>query len=115
MDDETFREDIALLEARIERLADARERCRKISLVAKIAIAAGAIWTLLTLVTLLPFYPSTFFGSLAAMIGGTVLLGSNKTTWEDTEAALREAEGARATIIGRMELRVVGEEGRTVH
>ena len=115
MDDETFPDDITLLEARIEQLAEARERCRKISLAAKIAISIGAAWALLTLTTLLPFFPSTFFGSLAAMIGGTVLLGSNKTTWEETEAALREAEAARALIIGRMELRVVGEDSRTLH
>jgi hypothetical protein len=114
MDDETPREDIAQLEARIERLAEARERCRKISLAAKIAITAGAAWALLTLATLVPFYPSMFFGALAAMIGGVVLLGSNKTTWDETEAALREAERLRAMLIGRMELRVV-EESRTVH
>jgi hypothetical protein len=114
MDDQTSRDDIARLETRIEMLAEARERCRKISLAAKIAIAAGAAWALLTLVTLVPFYPSMFFGALAAMIGGVVLLGSNKTTWEQTEAALREAERMRATLIGRMELRVV-EETRTLH
>jgi hypothetical protein len=114
MDDETPREDIAQLEARIERLAEACERCRKISLAAKIAITAGAAWALLTLATLVPFYPSMFFGALAAMIGGVVLLGSNKTTWDETEAALREAERLRAMLIGRMELRVV-EESRTVH
>ena len=114
MDEETSREDIAQLEARIERLAEARERCRKISLAAKVAITAGAAWALLTLATLVPFYPSTFFGALAAMIGGVVLLGSNKTTWEETEAALREAERMRAMLIGRMELRVV-EESRTLH
>jgi hypothetical protein len=114
MDEETSREDIAQLEARIERLAEARERCRKISLAAKIAITTGAAWALLTLATAVPFYPSTFFGALAAMIGGVVLLGSNKTTWDETEAALREAERIRAMLIGRMELRVV-EESRTVH
>jgi hypothetical protein len=114
MDDQTSRNDIAQLEARIETLAEARERCRKISLAAKTAITAGAAWAVLTLVTLVPFYPSMFFGSLAAVIGGVVLLGSNKTTWEETEAALREAERMRAVLIGRMELRVV-EESRTLH
>jgi hypothetical protein len=114
MDDQTSREDIAQLEARIERLAEARERCRKISLAAKIAISAGAAWALLTLATLVPFYPSMFFGALAAMIGGVVLLGSNKTTWEQTDAALHDAERTRAALIGRMELRVV-EQSRTIH
>jgi hypothetical protein len=114
MDDQTSREDIAQLEARIEALAEARERCRKISLAAKIAISAGAVWALLTLTTLVPFYPSMFFGALAAMIGGVVLLGSNKTTWEQTEGALREAERTRSMLIGRIELRVV-EGSTTVH
>lgn len=115
MSDDDFRDDIARLEERVEALTAERERCRKISFAAKLAIGAGAIWIVLVLVTLIPFAPATFFGAMAAVIGGTVLLGSNKTTWEQTETALHAAENMRAQLIGRMELRVVGEERPTIH
>lgn len=110
-----LRDDIALLEERIEALRQVRERCRKISLAAKIAIAAGALVAALTLLTVLRFYPSAFFGALAAMIGGAVLLGSNKTTWEQTEEELRKAEAMRDQFIGGLNLRTVGEEKPTLH
>jgi len=110
-----FSDDIAGLEERIEALTAERERCRKVSFAAKLAIGAGAIWIALVLTTIIPFAPATFFGALAAVLGGTVLLGSNKTTWEQTEAALSAAETQRAQLIGRMELRLVGEERPTIH
>jgi hypothetical protein len=43
------------------------------------------------------------------------MLGSNSATWEQTAAALAEAEAARALAIGTMHLRLVGEEPRTIH
>ena len=49
MDDDDFHDEIAQLEARSEALAEGIERCRKISLAAKLAIAAGAIWIVLVL------------------------------------------------------------------
>lgn len=120
MTGDAVHDEIARLEERIEALGEARERCRKISLFAKIAIACGASWLVLGFVLASVFgvwwalEPSAFFAALAAMIGGVVLLGSNATTWTQTEEALREAEAARAELIGRMEMRVV-EESRTVH
>jgi hypothetical protein len=51
----------------------------------------------------------------AAVIGGIVLLGSNAATWTQTDAALRAAEAMRADLIGRMDLRMVGEEKSTLH
>jgi len=115
MDAEPTPEDIARIEARIEELAEAIERCRKLSLSAKVAIAAGAAWLVLTLITIIPFVAFMSIGALAAVIGGFVLLGSNATTWKETEGAMRASENLRAELIGRIELRVVGEESRTLH
>ena len=115
MDDDDFRDEIAQLEARSEALTESIERCRKISLAAKLAIAAGAIWIVLVLLGVIAFSPGTIIAAMAAVLGGIVLLGSNATTWTQTDAALHEAEAMRADLIGRMDMRVVGEERPTLH
>jgi hypothetical protein len=107
MQNETAREAIERLEEEIERLAARRERCRKVSLAAKAAIAAGGVWLVATVLGIAPFSPSLFFAALAAVIGGVVLLGSNATTWDQTDAGIASAEAARAKLIGGIELRVV--------
>lgn len=113
MNEDTAPHEIVRLEAQIEALGAAIERCRKIALAARIAITAGALWFLLALLSILPFDPTFFVGALAATLGGVVLLGSNKTTWEETEAALERSEAARAALIGQMALRLVGETPTT--
>ena len=112
--DEFSSEDIARIEERIEELREAIARCRKLSLAAKLMIGAGAVWIALTLFLLIPYLPSMLFGSLAAMIGGIVLLGSNSTTWNETEAALAASEATRAQWIDGQDMRLVGDS-RTVH
>jgi hypothetical protein len=114
MDDE-IASDIALVEARIEQLSEAIERCRKLSIAARIAIGAGAAWIVLTLLGPIPFYPGPVLAALAATIGGIVLLGSNATTWTQTETALHDSEALRAEMIGRLELRVVDSAPRWLH
>ena len=115
MDDDDFRDEIAQLEARSEALTESIERCRKISLAARLTIAAGAIWIVLVLLGVIAFSPGTIIAAMAAVLGGIVLLGSNATTWTQTDAALQAAEAMRADLIGRMELPVVGEERPTLH
>lgn len=110
-----IRTDIAHLEDRIEMLRHSAARCEKISLAAKVAACAGLAWIVLVLPGIIPFAPATFFGALAVVLGGVVLLGSNKTTWEQTLQALRDAEATRAQLIGSIALRVVGEEKPTLH
>ena len=107
-------DDIARVEDRIEALAEAIERCRKISFAARIAIGAGAIWLALTLLGLVTFVPYLAVASLAAVIGGVVLLGSNATTWAQHQESLRDSEAMRAGMIGNLEMRVV-EERRLLH
>lgn len=115
MNDEAASHEIGRLEAQIEALAQSIERCRKISIAAKLAIAGGLAWFVLAFLWILPFEPTPLLAALAAVLGGIVLLGSNATTWDQTEAALREAETARAILIGTMELRVVSDAPRTLH
>jgi hypothetical protein len=115
MTDEVSREDIARIEARIEELAEAIERCRKFSLAAKLTIAAGALWIALSMLSLVSYTPETTIAALAAIIIGVVLLGSNKTTWTQTEAAMQASEAMRADLIGQLELRVVDQGVKRLH
>jgi hypothetical protein len=108
--DEHTGEDIARIEQRIEDLQAAVERCRKLSLAARGAIGAGGLWLLLTVTGLVHFEPWLAIAGLAAVIGGIVLLGSNATTWMQTEEALRASEALRSELIGRLDLRVVKEQ-----
>ncbi len=115
MDEGDAHRQIAQLEDRIESLTESIARCRKIALGSKIAIGGGALWFVLVVLWILPFGPTGFVAALAATLGGIVLLGSNATTWSQTEAALHKAETMRADLIGQIDLRVVGEETHTLH
>jgi hypothetical protein len=110
-----IRDEIARLEDRIDSLRLSIARCRKISLGAKVAIAFGLAWLSLTLLLIVPLLPSLFFGAIAAAIGGIVLLGSNATTWNETEAALRAAEAERMALIDSIELTTVDSGVTRLH
>jgi len=115
MDEDISGEDIARVEARIEELGEAIERCRKFALTAKIAIAAGVGWIALSMLALVSYTPETTLTALAAIIIGVVLLGSNRTTWRETERALRASETMRADMLGRLELRTVDDGVKRLH
>ena len=102
-------DEISRIEARLEELAEAAERCRKIILVSKAAIAAGV--ALLLIMMLGPFGSNQVaaIGSITAVLGGIVSLGSNVSTLRQTMAAMTAAEVLRSDLIGRIDLRVVGD------
>ena len=81
-DDGDLHEQILHIEAHIEELTDIIERCRKIILISKVAIAAGGILILAIVVGALGFDPTILIGAIAAVIGGTVVFGSNTSTFE---------------------------------
>jgi hypothetical protein len=108
------RDQIARLESRLEELAEALARCRKIKLISQIAIAGGGIWLLAVTIGIIGFDPMAMMAAISGVIGGTVMYGSNSTTSREVDAAMKEAEALRAELIGRLELRVVGEGGSNV-
>ena len=103
------RDQIARLESRLEELAEALARCRKIKLISQIAIAGGGIWLLAVTIGIIGFDPMAMMAAISGVIGGTVMYGSNTTTSREIDAAMKEAEARRAALIGGLELRVVGE------
>jgi len=106
-----MRERIARLEARIEELTQSIEGCRKLGLLAKSLIAAGAILLVTIVAGTIRFDPLAFMAAVAALLGGVVLFGSNHSTSKQKNAALRAAEAERADLIGRIDLTLVGEHG----
>ena len=83
-DDGDLHEQILHIEARIEDLTDIIERCRKIILISKVTIAAGGILILATVIGAVGFDPTVLIGAIAAVIGGTVVFGSNTSTLKQT-------------------------------
>ncbi|MGP0088598.1 MAG: hypothetical protein ACLPKB_01345 [Xanthobacteraceae bacterium] len=109
MSDRDLRDQISHLEGHIEELAEARERCRKIILMAKVAIAAGGIWTSAILLGAIPFDPVAVIAAISIVLGGTVIFGSNTTTLKQISATIENEEALRAEFISKLELQVVGD------
>jgi hypothetical protein len=109
-DDGDLQEQILHLEAQIEELADVIERCRKIILISKAAIAAGGALILGMIIGAIGFDPTVMIGAIATAIGGIVVFGSNTATLKQTTTAMKAAEAHRAELINRMDLRVVDGE-----
>ncbi|MBR1153182.1 hypothetical protein [Bradyrhizobium sp. JYMT SZCCT0428] len=100
-------EEISRIEARLEELAEAAERCRKYILASKAAIAGGAALLLVTMLGLLAVGQTAVLGSIAMILGGIVSLGSNVSTLRQTEEAIGAAELLRSDLISRIDLRMV--------
>jgi hypothetical protein len=108
MSDDDAAGEIARLESEIENLAEAAERCRKIILVAKIAVAGGGAWLLGMMLGLFDFQQVMAISSIAAVLGGIVASGSNRSTLQQISAKIRAAEARRSELIGQLALRLVG-------
>ena len=102
-------DEISLIEQRLEELAEVSERCRKIILASKAAIAGGFAVLVVTVLGLFGSSQVAALGSIAAVLGGIVSLGSNVSTLRQTTDAISAAEALRSDLIGRIDLRVVSD------
>jgi len=109
MDKDDPIDEISRIEARLDELAEVSERCRKIILASKGAIAGGVALMLVTMLGLLGSNQVTTIGSIAVVIGRIVSLGSNVSTLRETMAAMSASEVLRSDLISRIDLRVVGD------
>lgn len=102
-------DEISRIEARLEQLAAVAEQCRKIILASKAAIAAGAVMLLVMMFGLFGSSAVAALGSIAAMLGGIVALGSNVSTLQQTMDAISADEALRSDLISGIDLRVVAD------
>ena len=101
--------EISRIEARLEELAESSERCRKIIVVSKAAIASGVTLLLFMMLGLFGSNQVAAIGAVAVVLGGIVSLGSNVSTLQQTMAAMTTAETRRSDLISRSDFRVVGD------
>jgi hypothetical protein len=53
--------------------------------------------------------------ALAALLGGIVVFGSNNSTSHQLSQSMKNAEALRATLIGRLDIRLVGDASASRH
>jgi hypothetical protein len=93
------------LEAEIEELSHAAERCRKIMIVGRVAIAAGVLLLAALVIGLVRSEPMALIAAITASLAGIALFGSNRSTLQEIDRAVRAHEAHRAEMIDKMDLR----------
>jgi hypothetical protein len=109
MDDGDPHDEIVRIEAQIEALTAQIESCQKFVLAGRIAMAAGAITFSAMLFGVLRFDATIMMASVAALLLGVVVWGSNGSTAKQAAIELTKAEANRAALIGLIDLRVIAE------
>jgi hypothetical protein len=108
-------DEIVRLEARIDELEARIESCRKFILIARMAVGLGGILLAALVLGAIRFDALALTGSIAAVLCGIVLGGSNSSTAKEAAAELAAANTQRAALIGAMPLRVVSDAPRIHH
>src|SRR5271157_4834125 len=93
--DSDHRVEIVQLEAQIAELAARIESCRKFILAGRIAVAGGAVVLIAGLLGAIQFDPSVIAVAIAAVLGGIVAAGSNRSTAIEAMHELTAAEAKR--------------------
>jgi len=100
---------IADLEAEIDRLSDAAEQCRKGMIVAKAAIGVGVLLFVVSLLGLIRSDPIILVIGIAAAVAGIGYYGSSRGSLERLTARITASEVRRAAMIDGMDLQSVQE------
>jgi hypoxanthine-guanine phosphoribosyltransferase len=107
MNDSDHCDEIVQLEAQIDELAAKIESCRKFILAGRIAVMGGGAVLITMLVGATHFDPSVMALAIAAVLGGIVAAGSNRSTAKEAMHELTAAETKRKALIEQIDLRLV--------
>ena len=98
---------IADLEAEIDALSEAAERCRKSMIVAKTAVMAGILLFGASLVGLIRSDAIVLVIGIAVTIAGIGFFGSSRGSLDQLAEKIRVREARRTEMIDAMDLRTV--------
>ena len=101
---------IADLEAEIDALSDAAERCRKSMIVARAAVVAGILLFGASLLGLIRSDAIILVVGIAVTVAGIGFFGSSRGTLDELAEKIRVREARRTEIIDGMDLRTVQDQ-----
>ena len=102
-------EEIERLELRIEKLSEAIERSRRLRLAGRALVVIGPMLLAGFALGLVSDSPTRVIVALALAIGGVVLMGSSRSSTEELERSLKQAEAERIAAIDALKLTAVGD------
>ena len=102
-------EEIERLELRIEKLSEAIERSRRLRLAGRAFVVIGPMLLAGFALGLVNDSPTQVIVALALAIGGVVLMGSSRSSTEELERSLKQAETERIAAIDALNLTAVGD------
>jgi hypothetical protein len=97
-------DEIERLEIRIEELREAIARSRRLRLVGQSSAVIGPALLACFVLGLVAYTPTRAIVALALAIGGVVLMGSSRSSTEEFERALKQAEAERIAAIDALDL-----------
>jgi hypothetical protein len=104
-------DEIERLELRIDELRDAIERSRRWRFAGRASAVLGPALLAGLVLGVVDYTPERVIAALALAIGGMVLMGSSRrSSTEELERALKEAEAERMAAIDALDLVQVGEK-----
>jgi hypothetical protein len=112
MNGDDHHSEIVRLEAQIDELEATIESCRKFILAGRITVAGGGVALIATLLGGIQFNPSVVGIAVAAVLGGNVAVGSNRSTAKEAAHEITAIEAKRAALIGQLDLRIVPDRDR---
>ena len=101
---------IADLEAEIDTLSDAAERCRKSMIVAKVAVVAGILLFGASLLGVIRSDAIALVIGIAVTIAGIGFFGSSRASLDQLAEKIRVREARRTEMIDGMDLRAVQDQ-----
>ena len=108
-----LRDEILRLEEQIDELAARIEGCRKFILAGWIVVVGGGVVLIAMLVGAIHFDLSVMAAAMAAVLGGIVVAGSNRSTAQEAMQELMTAKAKRTALIGQLDIRRVPDrDGR---